>query len=312
MKHILDIAPIKDEGKKSCIDYLVESVADWKKYDCRLMYLDSWRFRFVTEKVARNGIWKRGEIASYLYFDDQLRTYRNLAAFTGIKIFWCDQFSVDYIRQEIDAGYPIFLFCDTFFLPWIEKLYGKVHSEHCILLVGYDADGYYCNDMTSGYLQREQLEEAMLGDCGVLRFGKSRVEKENILLEINKIDVGMFAQMEEFADYMKTKTVLSEDLESFDGGDGILLRAIRNIVRARRNFLLSLDAIAQLFAVSLWETADLLEQAIETWQLVKTLFYKGYIELEYNRYNQKISNLIYKCKSYESQAYKSLKHRLNL
>ncbi len=311
---ILDIEPIKDTGQKNCIDYLIESVANWKKYDYRIMYIDAWRFRFVPEKIEREGIWKRGEIASYLYYEDKLETFSNLSTFVGITIRWYENYPLDRIEKTIKAGFPVILFCDTFHISWLEEFYEKVHSEHSILLVGCNDAGFYCNDtrpfsqipIEKGFLSKEQLAKAYLGQCGFFQFEEKKVSRKNIFNVLGTVDTCMFSQMEAFAEYIKGRTISREDLEGFGGNEGILLRAIRNIIRSRRNYLLALESISNQYHISFGSVREPLEHSIEAWGLVKTLFCKEYIENNFNKYHYKISELIYSSRNFEMKAYENL------
>lgn len=312
--NILNIFPIQDTNEKSCIDYIIESIADWRKCDYRLMYIDSWRFRFIPVRVQREGIWSRGEVASYLYFGDELNTYTNLKELVGINIVWRNNVSLEIIKKVINYGYPVILFCDTYYIPWLNEFYKKVHSEHSILLIGNNQQGFYCNDtrpflqkpVYKGFLNNIQMQKAFYGNCGFIYFDDKIISLSMVLDKLKKVEPKMFEQMEDFAEYIKKKTITIEDLENFDGNEGILLRAIRNIIRSRRNYILMLHSITDRYQIKFVDIIRYLEQSIEVWQLIKTLFYKEYLEKCYNRYHLRISELVYQCRYLEMKAYQCL------
>lgn len=85
-ENIMSIVPFYDGKGKSCYDNIIISVAVWAGIDYRPMYVDQWKFAFE-KKENPTGIWKRGEMASYLYYDDQLLTGRNLNRLTNLTVY---------------------------------------------------------------------------------------------------------------------------------------------------------------------------------------------------------------------------------
>lgn len=91
--------------------------------------------------IANNGI----PILKYC----PLITYHGLSReFAADK--WCS--IIDFIMDSIHSGYYVHLVVDRFFIPAYE-MYGKIHSDHGILVFGYDTSEkiVYIADFFKGY-----------------------------------------------------------------------------------------------------------------------------------------------------------------
>ncbi|BCJ92743.1 hypothetical protein acsn021_03120 [Anaerocolumna cellulosilytica] len=312
---MLDITPVKDDGMTSCYDVQLESVGKWKGIGYELMYLDNWKFLFKEESTKGEGIWERGVIAPRLYFDNLLETNYLIEKFHGIHIDFIDIPLVELesaLDSILDKRLPVLLPVDTYNLPWLNGFYGNIHSRHIILVVGKSKnEGYYCNDtrpylqepIAGGLLTLKELNEGYAGGIGHFKISEPQYSFEDICKILKNIDFNMFNSMREFSRYIKENEILSDDIDEFDGGDGIIVRAIRNIVRARIHFQKSLKYINYKYnEICLDSNVNSFNIFIDKWKIIKGLFYKSYIKGDYSCNNIKISKIINELADEEEEA----------
>lgn len=321
MQVLLDIDPIKDDGITSCFDAQLQSYAVWKDRNYELMYIDNWQFEFAHEEKKGEGIWSRGAVAARLFFDDILEPVDNLNCYEGIM---CQMQKVDtyYAREIVDrqleAGYPTLICVDTYNIPWLEHFYGKIHSTHCVMIVGKNNNGeYYCNDtrpfqeepIKAGALELERLFFKERTVVGVFSEHKSCVSDNDIREALlSNIHMEMFDKIELFADYVSNGIIDYKEFEGFDGGIGIILRAIRNIIRARCHYLEVLNYVMDKDIIE--KNEDVLmrfQKIIKEWNVIKGLFFKISMTNKYTLYQQKIADKIREIAFVERQTAEMLK-----
>lgn len=316
---MLNIMPIKDDGITSCYDVLLESIGNWKGRGFELMYLDNWKFLFKEEGTKGEGIWERGIIAPRLYFDDLLKTNYLIDKFHGIHIEFVkvELSNLENILDELlNEESPILLFIDTYNLPWLEKFYGKIHSTHTILVVGKSENGgYYCNDtrpylqepIAGGLLCNDEIIKGYAGWIGHINFNEPNYSYADVYMNLKSIDFNMFSSMREFGDYIKKNEINVNDVEDFGGGNGILLRAIRNIVRSRVHFQKSMTYLNNKYScICLDRLIYDFNTIIAKWNLIKVLIYKAYIKGSFSCFNIKLSEVIYDIAYLEEEAAKRM------
>lgn len=309
-KNIMDITPFFDGKGKSCNDNIIISVAIWAGVDYRPMYADQWKFSFE-RKDNLAGIWKRGEMASALYYDDQFLASYYLNRYTKLSVCSLKNNNILDIYTNLLEDRPVAVAADTYYIPWLDNHYQKVHSEHAFLIVGCDENGVYCNDIRNSklpvihyYIDNDLFQKMYLDFCAVFQKEENKEVENDISQEIKKVNCGMFAKMEEFADAIKSKGIDASEVEPFDAGEGILLRAIRNIARSRYNYIAALECLNERTKDERISTiTHLLGQSNENWELIKILIYKAFVEKQINKYNTKVVNLIEDSKNLEQKAY---------
>ncbi len=309
-KNIMDITPFFDGKGKSCNDNIIISVAIWAGVDYRPMYADQWKFSFE-RKDNLAGIWKRGEMASALYYDDQFLTPNHLNRYTSLSVYHQENKNILDIHADLIGDRPVAVAADTYYIPWLDNHYQKVHSDHAFLIAGCDENGVYCNDIRNNklpvihyYIDNDLFQKMYLNYCAVFQKELNKEVDNDISQEIKKVNCGMFAKMEEFADAIKNKGIDASEVEPFDAGEGILLRAIRNIARSRYNYISALECLYERMKDGRISTiARLISQSNENWELIKILIYKAFVEKQINKYNTKVVDLIEKSKNLEQEAY---------
>lgn len=310
---MLDILPVKDDGMTSCFDVQLEALGLWKNVGYELMFLDNWKFTFAEEGVKKDGIWKRGKIAPRLYFDDQLKTVKLFQEYHGVTTNFHNIEMKDFAEiADMNLNYkkaPVLAAVDTFYLPWLEKFYQKIHSDHYIMVIGKTDKGYLVNDTRPFLLEPihgQSLSFARMA-CSFrnlvidFEFKEVKYSFQDICSELGGMDLNMFRRMHDFSDFLKQNEIEKEDMENFGGGNGILIRAFRNIIRCRMHFLLSLKYINHNF-VEVNQTIQAFDHIIEKWTIMKNFLYKSYISNCYSQINKKLAFMIDEIADYEEGA----------
>lgn len=311
---MLDIVPVKDDGLTSCLDVQLESFGRWKKTGYELMYLDNWKFVFREEGFKGSGIWCRGKIAPRLYFDDLLDTKGLFEKYHGVGVGLM-RLNVSQLRDLLDdfllnQKLPVLVFIDTYYLPWLEKFYKKIHSMHAVMAIGKKDEGYLFNDtrpfllepIHGGYLDWEHIKNGFGNGINYFYEKEINVDYEDIQKELLNIDFAMFESMRTFAHFIAGTSIDKEDVEDFDGGNGILIRAIRNIVRARIHYQKALKYVNDKYSyVKAESVIDDFQDIIDKWNIIKSFVYKAYLINDYSKHNSKISDLVLECAEQEER-----------
>ena len=325
MPLILDIQPIWDDGLTNCLDALLQAYAKWRRTDYELMYVDNWKFEFSQKKTSGFGIWKRGNVAARLYFDDKLHVLSNLAKFHGIQLEMKEydrNSALSTVDVTLRKGQPVLISVDTYNIPWLERFYKRIHSSHRIMIVGKNSEReYYCNDtrpymmqpIKAGKISEDFIfckEKLILGLFSESDCYKSIDEIKNAVLE--NLDYDMFKKMREFSLFLSKEEISYAEFAEFDGGIGIVLRAIRNIVRARCHYLEMLKYLNRKgYIIGDGELFYNYQKVIENWTVVKNLFYKITFTHDYWEYNNRISQIIRETSVIEEKTANTLIKRLN-
>lgn len=308
---MLDIMPVKDDGMTSCFDVQLEAFGIWKKVGYELMFLDNWKFNFEEDGVGY-GIWKRGKLASRLYFDYKLQTVSLFEKFHGIKVNFRNVTTeelANIVKENLNVSKnPILISFDTFYLPWLEKFYQKIYSEHCIMVIGESKLGYYINDTRPFLLEpihgeelsKEVISLGFLNNVFDFEIKKVEFSFQEVKEELLSIDLNMFAQMHNFANYLEWNPIEIGELEDFDGGSGILFRAFRNIIRSRMHLKKSLKYI-NLYYINVSSTIEAFDYVIKKWVIIKNLLLNAYISNDYDNINHKMALLIDEVADFEEK-----------
>lgn len=299
--HMISIEPLMDDGLNACSHFLVISVMNHWKLDHELMYAQAWGFEFAPPGTKGHGIWNRGDLGPRLYYRNEDRIFLNLYLFHGVQVYQSGCESIDQLykllEEQLEQDLPVIVFIDTYYLPWMESFYQKIHSIHSVLVTGMALDkGLYCNDtppffqppVKNQLLGYDQVKEAFREQVYIFRKGKApkRTEeaiavfqkKAEDLLEKNR-GKNTFEKMREFADCLQEHPISSSDMEEFGGGSGILLRAFRNIIRDRINFSNALLYAARQCRLPLYqELYDQFQESIRIWTEIKSVCYKAYLK----------------------------------
>lgn len=222
--------------------------------------------------------------------------------------------SLSVIKNHLLQNRPVAVIADTYYVPWLEKHYQKIHSEHAFLTVGCDGKGIYCNDIRDdkqfiiqNHIENELFEKMYLNTCAIFQIDRNKEIEEDVLSEIKKVDFDAFAKMEDFADVIEKRGFHISEVEPFDAGEGILLRAIRNVARSRYNYISALEYVQELTGRDdISQIIKLIQRSNENWELIKILIYKAFVEEKINKYNSKIVSLIRQSRELEQNAYQIL------
>lgn len=312
---MLDIMPVKDNGLTSCIDAQLEAFGRWKKTGYELMYLDCWKFVFKEAGTKGPEIWSRGELAPRLYFEDQLNTKKLFAKYHGVRLEVVELDLME-LRDKLDdivlrQRMPVLVFFDTFYLPWLEKFYKKFHTKHTIMAIGKERDGYLFNDtrpfllepIHGGYLDWEHLSAGYGNGINCFYEEKVKVDYDDIRMNLVGLDFSMFEAMREFAKYIEENCISKEDMEEFDGGNGILIRALRNIVTSRVHYQEMLGYVNNKYPYTKLDSfIEVFHDIINKWNMIKNLTYKAYLVNDYSKYNYKLSRWILECAELEEKS----------
>lgn len=320
---ILDIEPLQDDGIQSCISFNVEAVMQWFKCNFELMYIDNYNFTFQDTNEQCNGIWKKGELARKLNYDYLLRPEVYLAEFHGMELKSFKGNGTTVIHEQLLGKYPIIIFYDTYYLPWLEKFYETVHSTHAILVVGKDSENnIYCNDtrpyfvdpIKAGKISKDIFRQGFLNEGIIFEktelFGQiisfDRVAKTiKSIMEQNK---DMLTNLEKFIFYFQHNSVRIEELQAFDGGHGILIRAIRNIIRGRINFCKALIYINTTYKeAQLSKIISQFNELVNEWNKVKQQLYLSSAKNNIDINKQHICKLCYEILKMEEMIYSQLR-----
>ena len=314
---MLHIKPLMDDGLNSCSHFLIASVANWLNCGYELMYADAWGFRFAPEGTKGHGIWQRGDLGPRIHYEYVAQPMTLLERFHGLQVKEVRDSTLDathaVLKEELDKQRPVLIMMDTYFLPWLDKFYQQVHSSHAILVIGMDDNGdLFCNDTRpffqsptfGGRLTRDYFlkgyhntystftsvpaEMCSLSAC-------ARIVKHTALKMISRSDssVSPVNAIKEFANHIEHNPVSLTDLEDFDGGNGILFRGIRNIIRDRINFSKTLAYIGHTFgSPDYMEMADSFKLPIENWENFKAVLYRSYLSGTTNEKRGKLASIL--------------------
>lgn len=312
---LLDILPIKDDGITSCFDVQLQAVGKWKNVDYELMYIDNWKFAFWEEEFKGKGIWERGKLAPRLYFDDKLKTTNLFEKYHGIKLNSIKQLDVSCLEEILDDSLfvkrnPILLAFDTYYIPWLERFYRKIHSIHMIMVVGKTEKGYLFNDtrpflldpVHGEFLEWKVVKEGFANRVTLFEDVKISYDFYDVKKELLSIDFKMFSQMQQVAQYIKENEIAYEDLVDFDGGNGILIRAFRNIIRSRVHYQECLKYIQKKYDLPVDKIVNDFSLIIREWNIVKNLLYKSYLSEKYNEIREIVADKVHICGEMEERA----------
>ncbi len=311
---MLDIIPIKDNGLTSCVDAQLEAYGIWKKIGYELMYIDNWNFVFREEGYKGPGIWSRGKLAPRLFFDDLLDTRALFEKYHGVSLNFMELDSAN-LRDKLDKflvelRMPVLVFFDTYYLPWLEKFYKKIHSKHTIMAIGKEGEGYLFNDtrpfllepIHGGYLDWEHIREGFGNGINYFYEKKVDINYEDIRNQLVSVNFEMFEAMRRFGLYIEEINIDKEDIEDFDGGNGILIRAFRNIIRTRLHYQQTLKYVNNKYSyLEIEVVIDAFQDIIERWSMTKNLLYKAYLLNDYSKFNHKLSKRILDCAEFEER-----------
>lgn len=153
---ILNIEPEHDDSR-NCLEDLIVSVLNWKKRDYKMMYMNSWYFKYYIDD-AENAVSARLKFNSNNNFDI-LKKYHgvSLSLITKDKILDINEI----IKTQINSDKPLIVFVDTYFCDWIDHTYLKIHSEHAFLITGIDNEFFSLVDC-SPLVKNKKLPFAFL------------------------------------------------------------------------------------------------------------------------------------------------------
>ncbi|RAI89551.1 butirosin biosynthesis protein H-like [Paenibacillus pabuli] len=327
---MLDIKPIADDGLNSCSHFLIASVANWMKCGHELMYVDAWGFCFAPEGTIGPGIWKRGELGPRIFYGDFSEPYYLLQKLHGLEIITRDSNDVhkayDSLSKELNNNKPVIIKMDTYYLPWLDNFHQKIHSAHAILVIGIDEDGnLVCND-TRPYFQTPVYGGILLKEYFILGFLNMYLTFNLVCTEscslneclnlLKKTALNMISEhsptkglssMKEFGKHIECNSIQLIDLEDFDGGNGILIRGIRNIIRDRINFSNSLKYMGEKFRRNdFLELFEEFQKPIENWMNFKSILYKSYISKNTDTKRNKLAAIIEENASLEGRIARSI------
>ena len=280
---LLDIEPLEDDGIQSCINFNIEAVMKWLKKDYELMYLDNWYFPFFQSSDHCDGLMKKCKIAGRIYYENLLTPYYYLEKYAGIKILEKETEKKEII-ESLERQFPVVVAFDTYYIPWLENFTNIIHSEHAILVVGHQNDSFYCNDtrpyfkkaIKGGEIKGEQFEKGFLKKGLFFYDLGSRKKDDQYILELKNLLLkreDLFSNFRNFVIYLRKNKIEEIELINYQGGQCMLIRSIRNLIRARINFNKVLTFINKNDRC-IENIICAFETVIEEWKDVLLLLYK--------------------------------------
>lgn len=292
---LLEIKPEK-YNTYNCLESTLVTVAKYFKSEYKLMFLDSWGFKFIPLSSASK---------KYINFGERLHDGIQgdfdiiLEKYYGISIFWnkSDRFRevLKIVYKELNSRYPIAINIDAFWCNWT-RTYKRIHASHFILVIGLDEEhkeficsDSYCNDN----FERISFEELKKGIIMYCTFRRKKISKkfeikEFLIKELtNKFTCSLhgnqFTMIKMFADEFENLFDLKNEIRECKDIYAItILRKLKEIADGRKNFSQSLK---ELYLIdkdkNLLVKSKEIENIAKIWEGIRVSIMKAIIKCDF-------------------------------
>jgi amino acid adenylation domain-containing protein len=301
------IKPLFDSGR-SCFEDLLASVCGWLGRDFEMMFARAWSFSYQSagplgektfgSRIDCNMGDKFGDLLRYHGIQTSVHSGKTCAEILNIAV------------QELEAGRPVVMPCDTYWIPWDAGYQREGHdATHYFLIVGFDGVNQvvYCVDtIYSKYWEPLSLNHIVKGNLG---------ECETYSL-IDEIDTGMdwkgvirnavehlqgvngnenvFTAMRRLAaDLAETFDIGEETKDQVNFLRAPIYESVRYIAKGRKQFGRLLEYLSQRFDIAdMLPLAKRLDRAGGRWESMRALMLKMYKMFDQELYKNKVVEMI--------------------
>lgn len=214
---------------------------------------------------------------------------------------------VDYIKISIEENVPIGIFIDTYYTPWLDKYYQKVHMPHSFLVIDVDEKEEYllCIDGFSSDKTVKLLFENLFSYTGIMTFKpitpRMNTSFRNVISQIvnglkdnNKLDncdcIRLFSHDVEEINFSDEEKIIYQELHNSQ-----FIFGLKSIEYSRKN-------IADMFCYMCNEFPDQSDSLLsiqskinaitEQWKLLIVYFVKGFYSSQTSHYMNKAAELL--------------------
>lgn len=140
----ININPVHCEGL-NCFEDILVTLASHYNVEYRLAFSGAWGFEFKPEIGSENSL--LGERIG----NDVRNITSMLYKYCNVDVIRFDSEEpyelLEIIKMHLSQEIPVGIFIDTFWCPWLQGRYQRIHDVHHCLIIGIDADNnLYCLD----------------------------------------------------------------------------------------------------------------------------------------------------------------------
>lgn len=228
---------------------------------------------------------------------------------------------VDYIIISIEEEAPIGIFIDTYYTPWLDKYYQKVHMPHSFLIIDINKKEKYvlCIDGFSSDRFVKLPFENLFSYTGIMTFKptipRMNASFRNVISQIvnglrdnNKLDncdcIRFFSHDVEGIVFSDEEKTIYQELHNSQ-----FIFGLKTIEYSRKN-------IADMFCYmcndfpdqsdNLFSIKSKIDMITEQWKLLIVYFVKGFYSGQTSHYMNKAAELLLLIANYEEDVARSL------
>jgi len=264
----------------SCFDDIISTVCTAYKLDYFPMFASSYSF-LLSDK----------DEAHYMQIDTKDDLSELLYGCSGLSYVYKYKTDTEelysVILDELKEKRPVAIHFDAFYCPW-DKLNGKIHNDHMVLVVGVDEESrklFVCDP----WFDKEEWIPADLIDvaCGYYvtfsfeAFDLPEIDDEylisNLNRAINRDSQNAFDNIRKFAERLPTEFDFS-DLNANNFFDSTCSKTIQRVVYSRCKYLAFLCYMIPKSRMITKEKCIEFGRFMVAWRIVQNLFAKAYIQ----------------------------------
>ncbi|WDF50209.1 BtrH N-terminal domain-containing protein [Paenibacillus sp. KACC 21273] len=286
--NLLDLKPLSGFDW-SCFNGNIATAVSYFGDDYLQAFAHSWTFsQFGTDPFSYDLLGHE----SYTYED--ILKYANTDYTLHREISLPD--ALNTIYQELEAGRPVLVKCDSFACPWFPDNYHALHNTHFFIIVNYDpqTDMFACTDvsyMTHNYTQSvADFSQGFMNEIMTFSPRTSTLDLEDtdidlVLLNIAKTNLGLqpqtysiFEAMRVFADQFEQWYQLAVmEMNQFNPGAANKLHLeLLYIIQSRMQFLKFVEYRADLEHANMQCIRAAFTQSIKSWSVIRMMYLKLY------------------------------------
>jgi hypothetical protein len=278
------------------LEDIIAAIADWKNRDCLFMFAGAWTFHFTGGQTNVHDRLRVGN-EEYVYY---------LQKHHGIALNWHQDFKtsdIDTIIHEVKNNTPVIIHLDSFYCPW-HMYYGKNHSMHFCLLIGFHKNGFRCIDpYLTPNIEDISMNDVLAGckEYALIEFHDCMAPYMDSLQSIiHSIHTAMdskksiFKQMELFGtEILVSDNMLIEIMNTQDIIESTIIEKIKFIGLGRRNYAKLIYEVGKHFTIpDLLHVSQPIDKLSSHWEQIKWLLVKCKIVKDKHKIIYDISNMI--------------------